>query len=152
MDPLSKSSVRAFHGHSPVALDAKSRVTVPARWRYAGMDELLALPDGAQQVLRLMPREVLTDMLTKVQASEALSEPEKLAVIRLTSARAFPCSLDKQGRLSLPPTHVERLGLSGEVLLVGAWTHIEVWRPDDWESYSGKAESLLAVGAQTVGI
>jgi MraZ protein len=152
MNPASTSGTRAFHGHSLAALDAKSRVTVPARWRFAGMDELLALPDGIQPVLRLMPREVLTDMLTKVQASESLSEPEKLALIRLYSARAFPCPLDKQGRLSLPSASTERIGISGEVVLVGAWRHIEIWRPEDWQSYAGTAEPLLAVGARTFGI
>ena len=126
MDPSSRSTVRSFHGHSPAALDAKSRVTVPARWRFPGMDELLALPDGIQPVLRLMPREVLTDMLEKVQASANFGE--------------------------LPPTHADRLGFSGEVLLVGAWKHIEIWRPEEWESYAGKADSLLAVVAQTLGI
>jgi MraZ protein len=133
-------------------LDAKNRVTVPARWRFAGLDELLALPDGVLPVLRLVPREVLTDMLTKVQGSGGLSEPEKLALIRLYSARAFACPLDRQGRLSLPPTHVERLGFSAEVFLVGAWRHIEVWRPEEWETYAAKAESLLGVGAQSLGI
>ena len=91
-------------------------------------------------------------MLEKVQVSANFGEPEKLALIRLYSARAFPCPLDKQGRLSLPPAHVDRLGFSGEVLLVGAWKHIEIWRPEEWESYAGKADSLLAVGAQTLGI
>jgi MraZ protein len=130
-------------------LDAKSRVTVPARWRIEGVDQLLAVPDGVLPVLRLMPPQSLREVLENVEASESLSAQDKLAITRVYSARAFPCSLDKQRRLSLPANYVKALGLSREVMVVGAWKHIEVWRPEEWESYVARADGLLAVGSQS---
>ncbi|MGI8605347.1 MAG: division/cell wall cluster transcriptional repressor MraZ [Verrucomicrobiales bacterium] len=99
-----------------------------------------------------MPRDVLTEQLEKIQTVATLSEQEKLAIMRLYSARAFPCALDRQGRLSLPPAYVQDLGFAGEVMLVGAWRHIEIWKPAQWKDYASRADTILSVGAQALGI
>lgn len=151
MNP-SSTAPWTFHGHSVQALDAKSRVTVPARWRFEGLEELLAVPDGSSPVLRLMPPQVLAETLQRLQEDGTLGAPEKLALTRLYSAQAFPCTLDRQGRLSLPLGYVQRLGFSGEVMLVGAWKHIEIWEPARWRDYSAEAEALMAAGGRGLGL
>ncbi len=141
-----------FHGNSTPTLDDKGRVTVPARWRFDGLDELLAIPDGANPCVRLMPKEAFDDLLQKVQASTSHTEQDKLGIVRMYSASAFPCSIDKQGRVVLPAGYIESHQFSGEVTLVGAWRHIEVWRPADWKTYQERYSSMIGAGAQFFGL
>ena len=141
-----------FHGNSTPTLDDKGRVTVPARWRFDGLEELLAVPDGANPCLRLLSRETFAELLQKVQAGATLSEQDRLGIVRMYSSSAFPCAIDKQGRVLLPADYIRRFGFSGEVTLVGAWRHIEVWRPEDWVAYQEKYTPMIGAGAQFFGL
>ena len=136
----------AFHGNSLQSLDGKGRVTVPSRWRFDGLDALLALPDDSQPALRLMPAAVLNDILLKLELDASLTEDDRLTKVRYHSSRAFECPLDKQGRLLLPADYVTELKLSGRVMLVGVWRHLEVWRPEHWGVHFGKLTAAHAAG------
>lgn len=140
-------SAWTFHGHVLQTLDAKGRVTVPARWRHDGMEAMVALPDDALPSLRLMPSVVLDRQLAKVEADTSQSEELKAEIMRFYSFRAFECPLDKQGRLLVPSTYVEKLGLAGMVQLVGAYRHFEMWRPEVWDEHFAKLQSAHAAGA-----
>lgn len=122
-------------------------MTVPARWRHAGMTLLLALPDDLQPALRLMPPAVLQAHLDRVEADPDLSEDERDDKIRFHSSRAFECPLDAQGRLSLPPGYVTALGLKGQVMLIGAHRHIEVWSLEEGEAHFSKLQAAHAAGS-----
>jgi MraZ protein len=140
-------SAWTFHGHVLQTLDAKGRVTVPARWRHDGMDSMLALPDDVQPSLRLMPVGVLDRLLAKVEADEGQGEEMKAEIMRYYSFRAFECPLDKQGRLLVPSMYVERLGFNGTVQLVGAYRHFEMWKPEVWDDHFAKLQQAHAAGA-----
>jgi len=136
-----------FHGHAVPTLDAKGRVTVPARWRHEGMERMVALPDDAQPCLRVMPSVVLDMDLAKLEADGSQPEELKSEMFRFFASRAFECPLDKQGRLLLPAHYVENLGLSGPVQLIGAYRHFEIWAPDAWQDHLVKLQSAHAAGA-----
>ncbi len=136
----------AFHGEVTLTLDAKGRVTVPSRWRFEGLTTLLALPDEDLPVLKLMPSRVFHEMLEKMESDPTLTEAERLKKIRYYSPRAFDCPLDAQGRLLLPSKYVEKLELSKEVTLIGAYRHIEIWQPTAWKSQSEQLEAAHDAG------
>ena len=140
-------SAWTFHGHAAPTLDSKGRVTVPARWRHEGMEVMVALPDDFQPSLRVMPSAVLDRELAQLEVDDGQSEELKAEKMRFYSFRAFECPLDKQGRLLLPALHVERLGLSGTVQLVGVFRHFEIWRPDRWQEHLEKLQAAHAAGA-----
>jgi MraZ protein len=136
-----------FHGNSLQSLDGKGRVTVPSRWRFDGLETLLALPDDAHPALRLMPPAVLNDILTKLESDPSLTEEDRLPKVRYHSSRAFECPLDKQGRLLLPSDYVTELKFAGRVMLIGAWRHLEIWRPERWAEHFAALQSAHAAGA-----
>lgn len=47
--------------------------------------------------------------------------------------RAEECGLDNQGRFILPQEFVDSAKLAGEVLMVGAGDHFEIWQPERWK-------------------
>lgn len=140
-------SAWTFLGHVLQTLDSKGRVTVPARWRHEGMEMLMAFPDDVQPSLRLMPKQVMDLMLTKLEQDPTHPEDLKAEMMRFYSFRAFDCQLDKQGRLLLPSLYVEKLGLSGPVQMVGTFRHFEIWRPEVWQEHLGQLQTAHAAGA-----
>ena len=56
---------------------------------------------------------------------------------RLLSTRQRPVQLAGRGRLVIPDSFREFLGIQpgGEALLIGAGVCVEIWRPDAWMSY-----------------
>jgi MraZ protein len=54
--------------------------------------------------------------------------------------------MDSQGRVLLPVTLRDDLGLKGEVVIVGNNTSIEIWAKDNWV----KMEKELEESVQTI--
>ena len=64
-------------------------------------------------------------------------------------ARAFfggasDVSLDKQGRLPIPPALRAFAGLDKDVVVVGVSDRIEIWEAGSWQSLSSQADDLYA--------
>jgi len=140
-------STWTFHGHAQPTLDAKGRVTVPARWRHEGMEVMVALRDDVQPSLRVMPEAVLNGMLAKLENADGMAEGVGTEATRYYSSQAFSCPLDKQGRLLVPSEYVEGLGLNGVVQLVGVYRHFEIWQPEVWKDHFAKLQAAHAAGA-----
>ena len=93
-----------------------------------------------------MPPTVLNDVLMKLELDASLTEEDRLPKVRYHSSRAFECPLDKQGRLLLPSEYVAELKFSGRVMLIGAWRHLEIWRPEQWAEHFESLQSAHAAG------
>jgi MraZ protein len=53
--------------------------------------------------------------------------------VRYVISGVSECSLDKQGRILLPPTLRSEFGIDKEVVLVGMLQHFEIWDKAAWE-------------------
>jgi MraZ protein len=122
-----------FAGEFRHAMDAKNRVTIPARWRRGEVDEFFAIPDLENGFLMMMPPEVMQEVAGRVEADSRLSAQERRRFIRQFYSRAQHLTTDKQGRLVLPEEHCRPLKLRQEVVLVGGHSRFEVWNPDSWK-------------------
>jgi MraZ protein len=122
-----------FAGEFRHAIDAKNRVTIPARWRRGEVDEFFAIPDLENGFLMMMPPEVMQEVPGRVEADGRLSAQEKRRFIRQFCSRAQHLTTDKQGRLVLPEEHCRLLKLKQEVVLVGGHSRFEVWNPENWK-------------------
>jgi MraZ protein len=116
-----------FAGEFRHAMDAKNRVTIPARWRRGELDEFFAIPDLENGFLMMM------EVAIRVEGDPRLSAQEKRRFIRQFYSRAQHLTTDKQGRLVLPDEHCRQLRLKQEVVLVGGHSRFEVWNPDTWK-------------------
>jgi MraZ protein len=117
-----------FQGLSKLTLDAKGRLSVPARHRDVliakceGRVTLTRHPDGC---LLLYPRsrwEQKRDELSKLPYSARVLQ-------RILVGSAVDLELDSSGRLLVSPELREAAGIEREVMLSGVGEHFELWEP-----------------------
>ncbi len=130
----SRTSQPIFAGEFRHAMDAKNRVTIPARWRRGELDEFFAIPDVENGCLMVMPPEETQRVAERVEQDARLRPQERRKFIRQFYSRAQHLVSDKQGRIVLPEEHCRSLQLTGEVVLVGGHSRFEIWNPDNWKA------------------
>ena len=75
--------------------------------------------------------------------------PDAVRVLTASAAEAKP---DGQGRISIPPRLRSYAELSSEVVLIGAFDHVELWSPVRWEAVSLRGGDNLADAVANKGI
>ncbi len=134
-----------FRGSSEHTLDAKGRITVPARFR----DAIRAGGGEAVMVTR-MDRSLFAYALGEWNKIEnrimALAEKSEhmRRFRRVFVGGAFECVCDKQGRILIPPTLRAYAQLEKDIVLVGVLDHFEIWSRENWD----KENELMENGMQ----
>jgi MraZ protein len=127
-----------FLGEFVHTIDDGGRLTIPARFR-ADLAEGLVVTRGLDRCLAIYPLEEWTELADKVSALP-LTDRHARAFRRLVFASASDASLDRQGRLLIPPRLREYADLDSEVVVTGLNTYIEVWHPDAWSEERERVE------------
>ncbi len=121
-----------FVGSIRHLLDAKNRLTIPARWRFEG-DEgevYLAVKHPRGYIAVLPPKEV-EKIYTQV-AQKKLHDDDAQDFLNVFFANAISFGCDKQGRVNLPEDFLQHAGIDREVVLVGAMSKFSIWSPARW--------------------
>ena len=128
-----------FQGPSSLALDAKGRLSVPARHREVlqvlcqGRLTLTKHPDGC---LMLFPRPTWEVFRDKVAALPMSAVGWK----RVFLGNAMDVEIDSASRVLISPELRKSAGLKSDVMLIGMGSHFELW----------DAEAHAAQEAQTM--
>ncbi|HSD77760.1 MAG TPA: division/cell wall cluster transcriptional repressor MraZ [Solirubrobacteraceae bacterium] len=125
----------AFRGTFDYSLDAKNRLTVPAKFR-AQLADGVVLAKGIERCVAIWTPEAF-EAYTSValQDFHPLSrEAEKLN--RFFSANSLDAELDSAGRVMIPPFLLQHAGLTKEVVVTGAHNRLEVWDRGAWGRYN----------------
>lgn len=114
-------------------LDAKNRLTIPSKWRFAGDEDdvYLAVPHPEGYVLVLPPAE--KDRLYEKVSQMKLGDRKAQDFMHRFFAAAHSFGCDKQGRINLTPALIAHAGIEKESVLVGTMTRFAVWSPERWE-------------------
>lgn len=120
-----------FLGQFTHNIDDKGRLTIPARFR-PELAAGLVVTRGIDRCLAIYPMAEWERLAGKVDALP-LTDRYARAFRRLVFANASDAIPDKQGRVVVPPNLRELVGLSGEVVITGLNTYMEVWNPEEWE-------------------
>jgi len=131
MDTL--SSHPFYAGEFRHFIDEKNRVTIPARWRRSESEEFVILPEANDQFLVVMPPEEFSRMNLAIESDPSVSARDRRVFFRQLHARAQHGAADRQGRLVLPEELCKRVGLKGEVALVGGRGRFEIWNLPRWK-------------------
>ena len=115
------------YGHS---IDAKGRVIVPAKFREV-LGDSFVVTLGLDGCLFVYPEEEWEDFVKQLKELPGSKEARKLQ--RYFMAGAAPCDVDKQGRVLIPSSHREKVGLDKDVVFVGVMSKIEIWSKERWE-------------------
>jgi MraZ protein len=130
----------AFRGTFDYSLDAKNRLTVPAKFR-ASLSDGVVLAKGVERCVEMWrPKDFEDYVAAALDPWPALS-PQREKLELFFSANAFDTELDSAGRVMVPPKLLDHAGLSKEAVVTGAGTRLQVWDRAAWSTYD---DSLVA--------
>jgi MraZ protein len=132
----------AFRGTFDYSLDAKNRLTVPAKFR-AALSDGVVLSKGLDACVDLWrPAEYDARMTSALQGMNPLST-EARRIELFFSANAFATELDSAGRVMVPPPLIDHAGLSKDVVVVGAGQSMQIWDRQGWADFNTQLTSTI---------
>jgi MraZ protein len=121
----------AFLGRFDYTLDAKNRLTIPARFR-ASLSEGVVLAKGTAPCMAVWTPQGFADYVERaVDGMHPLSQ-EREQIVRFLTSSAFEVNLDAAGRVMVPPDLLAYAGLAKEVVVAGVDVRLEVWDHERW--------------------
>ena len=125
-----------FRGQFVHSVDAKGRVSLPARFRdvlVSGGDARFVLtPALFDPCLHLYPMRAWEEFEQKMLELPTL-ERNAVRFRRMYVSAAVECELDGSGRVLVPPHLRERASLEKEVLWAGMGRILELWSKAEWD-------------------
>lgn len=124
-----------FRGTYDYSLDAKNRLTVPAKFR-ASLADGVTLALGVERCIDLWVPAEFEDYLQTVLTGMHPMSTEFQTINRFYSANSLDTELDAAGRVMVPKNMLEHGGLTKDVVVTGAATRLEVWDRATWATYN----------------
>ncbi len=125
----------AFRGQYDHNLDAKDRLTVPARWR-GPLSDGIVLVAGLDPCVELYTPQGYEDWTQRFLANlNRLSEKGRM-MYRRFNASAADESLDAAGRVRLAKHLIDHADLRGPCKVIGVGDHIEIWNAERWDAHA----------------
>ena len=124
----------SFIGQFPVRLDAKNRAFMPAGFRrilqQAGTQTLVVRKDYFENCLVVYPAQQWQEEIAGVRAKLNRFDGNQQMVYRKLVSEAHEVQLDSNGRMLLPQSLLDKVGIKQDALFVGMEQTIEIWAPD----------------------
>jgi MraZ protein len=140
----------AFRGSFDYSLDAKNRLTVPAKFR-AELSGGLVLAKGIERNIDVWVPGAYEAI---VQSALAGLNPMSSDARRMKlwfSANAFDAELDAAGRVQLPKELLDHAGLSKEVVVTGAGESLQIWDRTTWADFNATLTDEIAAITERLG-
>ena len=134
-----------FRGTFEHALDAKHRLTIPAKFRAALSDGVVLAPShevqtGAPRTVAIWTPEAYDQYTTSSLAGLNPFEPKARELKRFFFNASFDTELDAANRVMIPAPLMDYAGLDKEVVVTGSGECLEVW---DRTRYGQNFEDVL---------
>jgi MraZ protein len=135
----------SFRGTFEHALDAKHRLTIPARFRGAlASGVVLAasheVEPGAPRTVAVWTSEAYDEYTRNTLADLNPASPKARELKRFFFNASFDTELDSANRVMIPPQLMSYAGLDKEVVVTGSGECLEVW---DRQRYAQNFEDVL---------
>ena len=127
----------AFDGTAEYSLDAKNRLTVPARFR-ADFAAGLVLAKGIERCVALWKPADYAEFRKAAQEGMHPLSQEARKLKTYFAANSMPAELDSAGRVMIPSFLMEHAELTKEVTVIGAGDHLQLWDRGAWSDYNRK--------------
>ncbi len=139
-----------FRGTFDYTLDAKNRLTVPAKWR-SSLSDGVVLAQGTAQCVSVWTPERF-DAYTELAVADLHEiDPERDKLERFFQANSHDVDLDSAGRIMIPAFLMKYAGLTKEVVVTGVRHRMEIWDRETWTAYNATLDitELTASFAKT---
>jgi MraZ protein len=140
----------AFRGHFDHSLDAKNRLSIPARFRAAFSDGVVLAKDPETCVAVWTPSTHESIIERALGGLNPMgSEYRKLS--RFYQGNSFEVDLDAAGRVTLPPPLLSHAQIEKEVVVVGVGDHLEVWGAQRWHRQQDALDAEIGEVTERLG-
>jgi MraZ protein len=116
----------AFRGHFEYSLDAKNRLTIPAKFR-AQFSDGLVLAKWLDPCVAIFTPEGFDRFQDSFIPEMHPLSADRRKLTRFFSGGSFDIELDSAGRVTLNAPLIEHAGISKDIVVIGAVDHLEVW-------------------------
>src|SRR5688572_11705151 len=125
-----------FRGHFTHSVDAKGRISLPARFRELvaanGDARIVLAPDLFDPCLHLYPVRAWEAFEAKVMELPRLAK-HAVRFRRLYVSAAVECELDASGRVLIPQELRTRARLDKDAVWAGMGQTLELWSKEEWD-------------------
>lgn len=123
-----------FIGEYNHSLDDKGRITIPSKFRQR-LGEDFVMTKGLDGCLFIYPKNEWEIFENKLKTLPLTSKDAR-AFVRFFLAGASETTLDKQGRVLIPPNLRAYSSLKKDTMIIGVSTRIEIWSEKKWNEYT----------------
>lgn len=142
-----------FRGHFVHNIDAKGRVSLPARFRDIVMadrgGQLILTPAPFDPCLHLYPL-AAWEAVEQKMADLPAHDPYVVRFRRSYVSAAIECELDRAGRVLVPPHLREKAALTKDVLWAGTGRIVEVWSKPRWDEALSISDEEQPIYKETI--
>lgn len=129
-------------------LDAKGRLFIPAKLREE-LGDSFVVTKGLDECLFLYPLEAWKQLEEKIKKLP-MSKSRNLQ--RFFLSAAADVTVDKQGRIVIPPVLRNHAGLQHDVTIIGVLDRAEIWDRQRWDEYNGQMDAgSIAAAMEELG-
>jgi MraZ protein len=119
-----------FLGEYELRIDHKGRVAIPSKFREAFRAGLV-LSRGFDKCLIVYTMAEWQKVAGEL-ASLPVTQLNPRRIARFTFSGAFDLEPDRQGRIILPPTLRQYADINDEIVMVGSYSHLQIWSRENW--------------------
>ena len=131
---------KEFSGHYSHNIDPKGRVTIPSVYREALGDNFTLGLNNQFNALVLYPEEEWKKVSARLNRIP-VSDSRGMAYVRLIKAFSYiGQKLDGQGRLLLPNTLRDKVGMDKAITFVGVGRFLEIWDTGRFQEFCMASE------------
>ncbi|MBO6825970.1 MAG: hypothetical protein JJ879_07195 [Sneathiella sp.] len=118
-------------------IDKKGRVSVPARFRSIlserGYSSIVLFPSFEGEAINACDMGVMEGLLEKIGGFDPFSEDRESDADALMAA-AVELPIDGDGRITIPPTLTEEIGIEDQCVFVGRGDSFQIWAPEPFDT------------------
>ena len=123
-----------FYGEYHHQLDDKCRFRIPPRFReQLGKNPMMIV--GFEKCLMLYTQEDFIERVTKRLESADILDVKLNTIKRVLLPQAQQISEDKQGRVLLSSSLMQKCNISKNLITIGVLDHVEIWDEDSYKNY-----------------
>jgi MraZ protein len=140
----------AFRGHFEHTLDAKNRLSIPARFR-ASFSSGAVLAKDPETCVAVWPAETHEAIIERALGGLNPMGSEYRKLSRFHQGNSFDIDLDASGRVTFPASLLAHAWIEKEVVVVGVGDHLEVWGRERWRREQEALDAQIGEVTERLG-
>ena len=140
----------AFRGHFEHSLDAKNRLSIPARFR-AAFSSGTVLAKDPEPCVAVWTADSHEQIIERALGALNPISADYRRVSRFYQGNSFEIPLDGSGRVTVPAPLLAHAGIAKEVVVVGVGDHLEVWSAERWRTQQEALDAEIGEVTERLG-